>query len=115
MGKIEVDQVVAQDELRAFREIVQLGQRRRQAVVRGGMDQGTARVRPKAREGPDAAVANTDFKVQREEIEREAAGLLGSRRVHPRYLLVMMADAGHFTPVPGGHVANRIWILGLAC
>ena len=66
MGQVEVDQVVAQQEVRSIRKIVQFGQCVGQAIAGRGEDQGSARVRAQPCEGADLAVSLTDFKVQRE-------------------------------------------------
>ena len=62
MGQIEGDQVVAEQEVRAISEVVECRQRRRQ--VSTAEDQGLIDIRAHRSEGVDAAVPNTDFKIQ---------------------------------------------------
>ena len=64
MGQIEIDQVVAEQEVRAVGQVVQLGQCRSQAVGRPGEDQGLTSIRPYSGESMDAAVPDANFKVQ---------------------------------------------------
>ena len=64
MGQVKVDQIVAEQEVRAIGQVVQLGQCRGQAVGRPGEDQGLTGTRASSSESMDAAVPDADFKVQ---------------------------------------------------
>jgi hypothetical protein len=64
MGQIEFDQIVAQEEFRAIRKIVQLGQCRVQTCARRGEDQRLTRNRAHPGKFVDAAILDADFKIQ---------------------------------------------------
>ena len=69
MGQIEIDQIVAQQKVRATGKIVQLAQCRAQAIAGPGKDERLTGFRTHRREFVDAAVLNADFKIQRDAIE----------------------------------------------
>ena len=64
MGQIEIDQIVAQQKVRAIGKIIQLGQRRGQAIARPRKDQRLTSIRAYRSKFVDATVLNADFKIQ---------------------------------------------------
>ena len=64
LGEIEIDEIVAQNEVCALGKVVQLGQCRKQAIARHGLSQGLTSIGAYSSEGMNAAVFNADFKVQ---------------------------------------------------
>ena len=66
LGEIEIDEIVAQNEVCALGKVVQLGQCRSQTTARYGEGQGLTGIGAYSSKGVDTAVLDPDFKVQRE-------------------------------------------------
>ena len=64
MRQIEIDQIVAQQEVRAIGKSVQLGQCRVQIASHGGEEHGATSIQAHGSEFVDATVLAADFKVQ---------------------------------------------------
>ena len=70
IGQIEVDDVVAQKEVRAVGEVVEIVQRPGEAATSAGKGQRSACIRPNSPECVDALVSGADFEVQGETAEQ---------------------------------------------
>ena len=81
MGQIEIDQIVAQQEVYAIGKVVQLCQCRSQAAAPRAKEEGMFRIRAHCREGMDTAVLDADFEVKREAMFGEICGCVSA--LHP--------------------------------